>query len=168
MKQNINDWQYYIIKYPELIEHSKKNFFTKGNTLAQYIVVRNTQHSTNNHYFMNVITQHYLNASTEKYIFNLYDLHTIYLDFVIENNKVVINYEAEDRYAIDFIFKIDKNEWFYKLFLRSDIDNPIEIKYFFSYDEMKSLEQNAMALHIEILSIVNNLPNKMIENKGIL
>lgn len=168
LKQNINDWQYYIIKYPELIEHSKKNFFTKGNTLAQYIVVRNTQHSTNNHYFMNVITQHYLNASTEKYIFNLYDLHTIYLDFVIENNKVVINYEAEDRYAIDFIFNIDKNEWFYKLFLRSDIDNPIEIKYFFSYDEMKSLEQNAMALHIEILSIVNNLPNKMIENKGIL
>src|SRR5690606_8039650 len=99
--------------------------------------------------------------------FNLYDLHTIYLDFVIENNKVEVTYEREDRYAIDFIYDIDKNEWFYKLFLRSNIDNPIEIKYFFSYDEMKSLEQNAMALHIEILSIVNNLPNKFIVNKGI-
>nr|WP_297310249.1 DUF262 domain-containing protein [uncultured Flavobacterium sp.] len=167
LKQDLNNWQYYIIKYPELIEHSKNNFFTKGNSLAQYIVVRNTQHSTNNHYFMNVITQHFLNRSTEKYVFNLYDLHTIYLDFVIENNKVEVTYEREDRYAIDFIYDIDKNEWFYKLFLRSNIDNPIEIKYFFSYDEMKSLEQNAMALHIEILSIVNNLPNKFIVNKGI-
>ncbi|RRJ86927.1 DUF262 domain-containing protein [Paenimyroides tangerinum] len=165
LKQDINNWQYYIIKYPELIEHSKNNFFTKGNSLAQYIVVRNTQHSTNNHYFMNVITQHFLNRSTEKYIFNLYDLDTIYLDFVIENNKVEVTYDREDRYAIDFKFDIERNEWYYILFVRSSGEKIIDgIRYFFSYEVKESLEQNAIVLHNDILSIVNNLPNELILN----
>jgi uncharacterized protein with ParB-like and HNH nuclease domain len=165
LKYDINNWQYYIIKYPELIEHSKNNFFTNGNLLAQYVVVRNSQHSTSNHYFISLVTQQYLNQSAEKYIFNLYDLNTIYLDFIVNNQEVVCTYDREDRYAIDFKYDIEKDEWYYTLFVRNTGERIIEEnRYFFSYDKNESLEQNAKTLHKEILTIVNNLPNELISN----